>query len=107
MSEAITWIHDAGGLAFWAHPFFDIASDIEVLEAIDRYVGSGLDGVECFYLTHDRHQTQLLADRCEQLGLLRSGSSDFHGPDHKMFSRFLAYELYERVPALGTLAPER
>ena len=105
VGDAIAWIHDAGGLAVWAHPFFDIDSDDEVLAAIDRYRGFGLDGVECFYLTHDRHQTQLLADRCERLGLLRSASSDFHGPDHRLFSRFLAYELHDRAPALGTLAP--
>jgi 3',5'-nucleoside bisphosphate phosphatase len=102
--EAIGWIHDAGGLAFWAHPFWDIADDGDVLAAIERYREVGLDGVECFYVTHDRRQTLLLADRCEELGLLRSASSDFHGPHHRMFNRFLAYELHGREPALGRLA---
>jgi len=101
--EAIGWIHDAGGLAFWAHPFWDIASDAEVLAALERYRAAGLDGVECFYVTHDAHQTLLLADRAAQLGLLRSASSDFHGPGHRLFSRFLAYELHGRMPALGPL----
>jgi predicted metal-dependent phosphoesterase TrpH len=101
--EAIGWIHDAGGLAFWAHPFWDVAADTEVLAAIDRYRAAGLDGVECFYVTHDERQTLLLADRCEELGLLRSGSSDYHGPDHRLFSRFLAYERYGRELALGRL----
>ena len=40
-------------------------SDDEVLAAIERYRGVGLDGVECFYVTHDERQTLLLADRCE------------------------------------------
>lgn len=106
VAEAITWIHDAGGLAFWAHPFWDIAQDDEVLAALDRYRAGGLDGVECFYVTHDAHQTLLLADRAEELGLLRSASSDYHGPRHRLFSRFLAYELHGRTPALGRLAPE-
>jgi len=105
VAEAIGWIHDAGGLAFWAHPFWDIAQDHEVLAALDRYHADGLDGVECFYVTHDAHQTVLLADRAEELGLLRSASSDYHGPRHRLFSRFLAYELHGRTPALGTLAP--
>ncbi len=105
VAEGITWIHDAGGLAFWAHPFWDIARDDEVLAALDRYRADGLDGVECFYVTHDAHQTLLLADRAEELGLLRSASSDYHGPRHRLFSRFLAYELHGRTPALGTLAP--
>jgi predicted metal-dependent phosphoesterase TrpH len=105
VAEAIGWIHDAGGLAFWAHPFWDIAQDHEVLAALERYRADGLDGVECFYVTHDAHQTVLLADRAEELGLLRSASSDYHGPQHRLFSRFLAYELHGRTPALGALAP--
>lgn len=105
--EAIGWIHDAGGLAFWAHPFWDIAQDDEVLAAIERYQGVGLDGVECFYVTHDRRQALLLADRCEAVGLLRSASSDYHGPSHRMFNHFLAYELHGREPALGELGSDR
>jgi predicted metal-dependent phosphoesterase TrpH len=103
VTEAIAWIHDAGGLAFWAHPFWDIATDAEVLAAIDRYQAAGLDGIECFYVTHDEHQTVLLAERAIELDLLRSASSDFHGPHHRLFSRFLAYELHGHEPALGTL----
>jgi len=101
VSEAIGWIHDAGGLAFWAHPFWDIATDREVLDALDRYHAAALDGVECFYVAHDEHQTGLLADRAAQLGLLRSASSDFHGPHHRLFSRFLAYQLHGRTPDLA------
>jgi predicted metal-dependent phosphoesterase TrpH len=104
VTEAIAWIHDAGGLAFWAHPFWDIAADADVLEAIDRYRSAGIDGVECFYVTHDEHQTRLLADRAAALGLLRSASSDYHGPNHQLFSRFLAYQLHGGSPALGPLA---
>jgi len=98
---------DAGGLAFWAHPFWDIATDAEVLEALDRYDAAELDGVECFYVAHDEHQTVLLADRAAQLGLLRSASSDFHGSHHRLFSRFLAYQLHDRTPELGNALERR
>jgi hypothetical protein len=104
VGEAIDWIHDAGGLAFWAHPFWDISADADVLAALERYHARGLDGVECFYVTHDAHQTTLLAARCRQLGLLRSASSDYHGPAHRLFSRFLAYELHGDTPDLGRLS---
>jgi 3',5'-nucleoside bisphosphate phosphatase len=104
VAEAIAWIHDAAGLAFWAHPFWDIAADADVLEAIDRYRAAGIDGVECFYVTHDEHQTRLLAERSAALGLLRSASSDYHGPSHRLFSRFLAYQLHGGSPELGRLA---
>ncbi|HLW94180.1 MAG TPA: PHP domain-containing protein [Solirubrobacteraceae bacterium] len=103
VAEAIAWIHDAGGRAFWAHPFWDIAAEEEVLAALERYRATDLDGVECFYVTHDARQALLLADRAAELGLLSSASSDYHGPAHRLFSRFLAYELYGREPALGSL----
>ena len=55
-------------------------------------------------MTHDRPQTELLADRCEQLGLLSTGSSDFHGPGHRQFSKFRAFRTYGRTPRLGPIA---
>ena len=67
IAESIKTIHDAGGVAVWAHPFWDIDASPEVLEAIDRFRASGLDGVECFYPTHSREQTLLVADRCAEL----------------------------------------
>jgi 3',5'-nucleoside bisphosphate phosphatase len=104
ITESIAAIHDAGGVAVWAHPFWDVSDPVEVLEAIDRFRGWGLDGVECFYVTHTREQTELVADRCAELGLLTTGSSDFHGPAHKLFSRFRAFSTYGREPVLGPIA---
>jgi hypothetical protein len=104
VEEAIGLIHGAGGLAVWAHPFWDIAEPQAVLAAIDRFRAAGLDGVEAFYVTHSREQTELLVGRCLELGLLSTGSSDFHGPDHHSFSRFRAFETYGLTPALGPLA---
>ena len=104
VAESIETIHGAGGLAVWAHPFWDVKAADEVCEAIDRFRGSGLDGVECFYATHTREQAELLADRCAELNLLSTGSSDFHGPTHRLFSRFRAFSTYGRTPALGPIA---
>ncbi|HUE28760.1 MAG TPA: PHP domain-containing protein, partial [Solirubrobacteraceae bacterium] len=92
------------GVAVWAHPFWDISSPDEVLATIDRFRADGIDGVECFYLTHDAEQTTLLASRCEQLGLLSTGSSDFHGPQHPLMSRFRAFSTYGLEPRLGPIA---
>jgi len=103
VAGAIETIHDAGGSAIWAHPFWDISSSPEVLATIDRFVELGLDGVECFYGTHTRIQTNLLVDRCAELGLLSTGSSDFHGPDHRAFSRFRAFSTFGRTPNLGPI----
>jgi 3',5'-nucleoside bisphosphate phosphatase len=104
VEEAIGWIHDAAGVAVWAHPFWDVEAGDEVLAGIDRYRSAGLDGVEVFYPSHKPEQTHLLADRCEELGMLATGSSDYHGPDHRLFSRFRAFELHGRESNLGPIA---
>lgn len=102
--EAVGAIHGAGGLAVWAHPFWDISDPDTVLERISSFQSFGMDGVECFYVTHTQEQVELLAARCEELGLLSTGSSDFHGPDHRDFSRFRAFQTYGREPRLGPIA---
>jgi 3',5'-nucleoside bisphosphate phosphatase len=102
--ESIAAIHEAGGIAIWAHPFFTIPDPDLVVGLIDDFRAQGMDGIECFYVTHSREQTELLADRCDQLGLLSTGSSDFHGPQHREFSKFRAFSTYGREPRLGPIA---
>jgi hypothetical protein len=103
VEEAIDLIHGAGGVAVWAHPFWDVDEPSDVLAALDRFRAAGLDGVETFYVTHTEEQVRLLAGRCEELGLLSTGSSDFHGPDHHTFSAFRAHRTYGLAPALGPI----
>jgi 3',5'-nucleoside bisphosphate phosphatase len=103
VAQAIEAIHAAGGVSVWAHPFWDVSDAQEVLTMIDRFIALGIDGVEAFYLTHTREQTELLAARCAELGVLSTGSSDFHGPDNDQFSRFLAFETFGLEPNLGPL----
>lgn len=104
VEEAIRVIHDAGGLAVWAHPFWDVEDPADVEGAIERFAGFGVDGVEAFYVTHTEEQTRFAVDACERRGLLTTGSSDFHGPDHRLFSRFRAFELFGLQPDLGPIA---
>jgi len=104
VGEAVAAIHDAGGVAVWAHPFWDVDDDAEVLASIDRFRALGLDGVEAFYVTHTEPQTRLLAARCDELGLLSTGSADYHGPDNRLFSRFMAFETCGLQPNLGPIA---
>jgi 3',5'-nucleoside bisphosphate phosphatase len=103
VEDAIEVIHAAGGVAIWAHPFWDIEDRDKVLETVRYFAARGLDGVECFYAEHSREQTLILHDECEARGLLSTGSADFHGPDHDHFSRFRNFELYGRAPRLGPI----
>ena len=103
--EAIDAIHGAGGLAVWAHPFWDVWLADDVTEALLRFKDAGLDGVEAFYATHNRDQTELLADLAGEIGLLTTGSADFHGPEHRRFSRFRAFELLRLRAEPRPIAP--
>jgi 3',5'-nucleoside bisphosphate phosphatase len=103
VEDAIEVIHAAGGVAIWAHPFWDIEDRDKVLKTVRYFAARGLDGVECFYAEHSREQTLILHDECEARGLLSTGSADFHGPDHDHFSRFRDFELHGRAPRLGPI----
>lgn len=104
VEEAIATIHGAGGLAVWAHPFWDVMDAEAVRGTLERFRGMGLDGVEVFYPSFSAEQTRFLHAEATRLGLITTGSADFHGPHHPNFSRFRAFELHGLQPHLGPLA---
>jgi predicted metal-dependent phosphoesterase TrpH len=106
VAQAIDAIHQAGGVAIWAHPFWDIDDPHEVLATVDRFVALRIDGVEAFYVSHDQPQTELLANRCAELSLLSTGSADFHGPENRLFSKFMAFDTYGLEPNLGPIGSD-
>lgn len=89
--QAIELIRDAGGVAVIAHPYWDI-SEPEKVEELIRSLGA--DGVETFYPSHSKEQTEHLLALCAELSLVPTASSDYHGPTHKTFARFGAYDTY-------------
>lgn len=97
--QAIELIHAAGGAAVIAHPYWDISEPAEVEDLIRSL---GPDGVETFYPPHTREQTAHLLALCEELDLVPTASSDYHGPTDKTFSKFGDYDTYglgePRVP---------
>jgi 3',5'-nucleoside bisphosphate phosphatase len=102
--QAVDLIHDAGGVAVIAHPYWDVQDPDQVRDLVSSLVRDvGLDGVESFYPPHTAAQTKHCLELCEEFRLVPTASSDFHGPTHKTFSRFGAYDTYglgePRVPA--------
>jgi predicted metal-dependent phosphoesterase TrpH len=89
--QAIALIHEAGGAAVIAHPYWDIEDPDEVEDLIRSLRP---DGVETFYPTHSEEQTKHLLELCDELDLIPTASSDYHGPTHKTFSKFGAYDTY-------------
>lgn len=74
MREAIAMVHAAGGLAVLAHP-----GGGGTRERIDALVALGLDGVEVRHPSHSPQDTARLRAIADQLGLISSGGSDWHG----------------------------
>jgi predicted metal-dependent phosphoesterase TrpH len=97
VAGAIEVIHAAGGLAVWAHPYWDVDHAEPALRA---FAAQGLDGVEAFYVTHTEEQTRHLHALARELDLLTTGSTDFHGPEHPHFNRFRGFSLYGLKPRL-------
>ena len=93
--QAIELIREAGGVAVVAHPYWDI-SEPDKVEHLIRSLRP--DGVETYYPPHTKEQTAHLLGLCEELGIVATASSDYHGPTHKTFAEFGAYDTY----GLGT-----
>ncbi len=78
-AEAIHWIKAARGLAVLAHPTWVRCTDQSLIELVRQLKADGLDGVEVYYSTHAARQTREYLSLAQQLGLLVTGGSDFHG----------------------------
>jgi 3',5'-nucleoside bisphosphate phosphatase len=80
VDRGIDLVHEAGGLAVIAHPWGRGREHVLPPSALEALVRDhGLDGVEVDHQDHDfdtRRQLRTLADG---LGLLATGSSDYHG----------------------------
>jgi predicted metal-dependent phosphoesterase TrpH len=78
-NDAIAMIREAGGIAVLAHP----ASLDPTLRSIPQLLKDlcrvGLDGVEVFYPSHSPKAVKALLKMADEMGLLITGGSDFHG----------------------------
>lgn len=102
--EGIDMIHSAGGVAVWAHPEITIFD-----RKIRHFVEWGLDGVECFRPYLPSAQSMLLDRAARDLGLLRTGGSDWHGPHRGPLGEFFVRDRdvpeFLAVRPLGTPTP--
>ncbi len=97
--EAIARIHDAGGLAFLAHPGIGKNS----LRMLTKLLALPFDGIEVHHIKHTPGQITGYAELARERGLLVSGGSDCHGTTKnstpEMGKVRLPYEHYERICA--------
>ena len=70
VDEAIALIHEVGGVAVWAHPFWDVEDPGEVLATVERFARGGPRRRRGLLRRPHEAQTRLLAAHCEANGLL-------------------------------------
>ncbi len=92
-TEATALIREAGGTPVLAHPFWDMEDPRRGRRA-DRRPGPGRGRVSSIPPTTGSRR-EFLLEVCKDRGLAATGSSDFHGPGHKMFDRFGSYPTYD------------
>lgn len=77
--EAVTLIHQAGGLAVLAHPTQNDPEFTRLPSVLADLVPAGLDGLEVYYPTHSHKMKKKLRALAAQHNLLLTGGSDYHG----------------------------
>ena len=108
VGQAVEAIHEAGGKAIWAHPYWDFRDEDQheaTRDVLERFAALGGDGVEAFYISYTEDQTRRLVELAAGLDMLTTGSADFHGPDNPNFSSFRNFSLYGLEPNLGPIDP--
>ncbi|MEU7111103.1 PHP domain-containing protein [Streptomyces sp. NPDC046182] len=77
--EAIRLVKAAGGVTVFAHPAAVKRGEVVPESAIARLAEAGLDGIEVDHMDHDEATRARLRGLAKELGLLATGSSDYHG----------------------------
>jgi predicted metal-dependent phosphoesterase TrpH len=77
--EAIRLVKAAGGVTVFAHPAASKRGRTVPESAIAEFAVAGLDGIEVDHMDHDPAARARLRGLAGELGLLVTGSSDYHG----------------------------
>jgi hypothetical protein len=107
LDNVIRWIHQAGGLASWAHPVRMIRqSGLPVEQLFREMAARGMDAIEAYHSDHSPDDQAEYLFHATKIGLAVTGGSDFHG-DSKPQVRLAQVTLpSERLAYLRqTLAP--
>jgi 3',5'-nucleoside bisphosphate phosphatase len=95
----------AGGVPVFAHPLARMRGRVVGDEAILAMAGAGLAGLEVDHPDHTEADRAHLRDLAAELGLLITGSSDYHGTNKRVRvggGGHTAPDQYEKLVALAT-----
>ncbi|MFG2920427.1 PHP domain-containing protein [Streptomyces sp. NPDC048305] len=77
--DAVRLVKAAGGVTVFAHPLAVKRGRVVPEDVIVRLADAGLDGIEVDHMDHDEPTRARLRGLAGELGLLTTGSSDYHG----------------------------
>ncbi len=77
--EAVSLIREAGGIAVAAHLHLIKLPDDQLREYLKSLIPYGLDGVEGYYTDYTPDMEQRYRAMAQELGLVISGGTDYHG----------------------------
>lgn len=103
-AEAIRLIRAAGGVTVFAHPMAVKRGRTVPECSIAELAAAGLDGIEVDHLDHDAPTRARLRGLAAELGLLATGSSDYHGSRKTvgLGEHTTAPDVYAEIAARGS-----
>jgi predicted metal-dependent phosphoesterase TrpH len=105
--EAVRAVRAAGGVPVFAHPRASKRGRVVPDRLIEDLAAAGLFGLEADHEDHSPRERAEIRDLASSLGLVVTGSSDFHGA-HKtvrLGAFRTAPEAYEKIVAAATGVP--
>ena len=105
--EAIALVRGAGGVAVFAHPEASARGRTVGDDAVAAMAQAGLAGLEVDHVDHTPPAREHLRGLAAELGLLPTGSSDFHGANKTVAlgAHTTSRQAYEALVAQATGVP--
>ncbi len=83
VEEVTDLIKKIGGITSLAHPNLYKFFHNNFFEKLKLLKSLGLNGVECYHSTYNSNITTMLLSYCNELDMVATGGSDFHGDNKK------------------------
>ena len=85
--DAVKMLNDVGGVAVYAHPWFERRGgepepEQSLIETVEELKAAGLHGMEVHYSMYDEATVDWLADLARAYDLIPCGGSDYHHSGH-------------------------
>lgn len=101
--DVIRLVSDAGGVAVWAHPGWNVKKR----ELVEKLVSSGVRGIEAWHPNHSERITAEILAIAREMNLVTTGGSDFHFAEMMQADIGEVAAPYETIAALKKAASQR